>query len=119
MSLKDGIPGRNLRNFFYILKNIAPRKFLTKTNKRIWRRILFSIRFYILIYEVPNFIKSQNRIFRELRPYFCKKNKILYQMRLLGFIKNFRGGIYFKIIEKIPLEFSQIPERNFDLLETA
>ena len=56
-------------------------------------------------------MKSQNRIFR-IKAYFCKKNNILYQMRLLVFVKNFRGGIFFKIIEKIPPEFPQIPARN-------
>ena len=33
-------------------------------------------------------------------------------MRLLVFVKNFRGGIFLKIIEKIPPEFPQIPARD-------
>ena len=33
-------------------------------------------------------------------------------MRLLICVKNFRGGIFLKIIEKIPTGFPQIPARN-------
>ena len=61
---RDGI-------FLVILKNIPPRKILTKAKIRIKWRILFSIRFYILIYEIRNFMKSQNRI-SQIKAYFRK-----------------------------------------------
>ena len=62
-------------------------------------------------------MNSQNWIFR-IKAYFCKKNKIFYQMHLWVFVKNFRGGIFPKINEKIPPDFPQIPSfRNTHFVE--
>ena len=94
--------GQNLRkfrwNFFYHFEKYSATEVFNKT---------------ILYLNLRNskFYEIRKSIFR-IKIYFCKKNKIINEMRLLFFVlKNFHGGIL-EMIEKISKEFPKIPAQN-------